>query len=86
MAGEAADGNGWLAVEVSSATAATGGERSSGLAVWLPSGQRIEVSRGFDAGTLQRLLLSSDEKVRLQAASLILTNRIEVVPVTTPAR
>ena len=56
MAGEAADGNGWLAVEVSSATAATGGERSSGLAVWLPSGQRIEVSRGFDAGTLQRLL------------------------------
>jgi hypothetical protein len=26
------------------------------LAVWLAGGQRIEVSRGFDADTLQRLL------------------------------
>ena len=47
----AADEKRWLALEVSSAAAG-----ASGLAVWLPGGQRIEVSRGFDADTLQRLL------------------------------
>lgn len=46
----------WLAVEVSGSAAVAGGERASGLAVVLRGGQRIEVGRGFDAGTLQRLL------------------------------
>jgi hypothetical protein len=53
---KAAEGNRWLAVEVSGSTTVGRGERVSGLAVVLPSGRRIEVSRGFDADTLQRLL------------------------------
>jgi len=55
-AGEAAEGKRWLAVEVSGSAAVAGGERSSALAVVLPGGRRIEVGRGFDADTLQRLL------------------------------
>jgi len=47
----------WLAVEVSGVTAVAGGERASGLAVWLPGGWRIEIGRGFDADTLKRLLV-----------------------------
>ena len=46
----------WLAVEVCGATAVADGERASGLAVVLSGGRRIEVGRGFDADTLQRLL------------------------------
>ena len=42
----------WLAVEVCGATAVA----ASGLAVVLSGGRRIEVGRGFDADTLQRLL------------------------------
>lgn len=56
MAGEAAEGKRWLAVEVSGATAQAGGAMASGLAILVPGGQRIEVGRGFDAGTLKRLL------------------------------
>ena len=55
-AGQAAGGKRWLAVEVSSSGAVASGERPSGLAVVLPGGRRIEVGRGFDADTLQRLL------------------------------
>ena len=55
-AGEGPDGKRWLAVEVSGSAAVAGGERASGLAVVLPGGRRIEVGRGFDADTLQRLL------------------------------
>ena len=51
---EGANGKGWLAVEVSGASAIGGGV--SGLAVALPSGRRIEIDRGFDAETLKRLL------------------------------
>ena len=51
-----AEGKRWLAVEVSGSTAVAGIEKSSGLAVVLPGGRRIEVGRGFDADTLQRLL------------------------------
>ena len=54
--GSAARGNRWLAVEVSSASLALGGEASSGLAVALPGGRRIEVGRGFDGPTLVQLL------------------------------
>ena len=54
-AGEAAEGKRWLAVEVAG-TVVAGGEKASGLAVVLPGGRRIEVGRGFDAETLQRLL------------------------------
>jgi len=55
-AAKAAEGKGWLAVEVSGGTTAAGAERASGLAVVLRDGRRIEVGHGFDAGTLQRLL------------------------------
>jgi hypothetical protein len=51
---DTAEGKRWLAVEVSGSAAVA--ERASGLAVVLRSGQRIEVGRGFDAGSLQRLL------------------------------
>ena len=56
-AGEATEGKRWLAVEVSGSAAVAGGERASGLAVVLPGGRRIEIGRGFDAETLQRLLV-----------------------------
>jgi transposase len=55
-AGEATEGQRWLAVEVSGSAAVVGDERSSGLAVVLLGGRRIEVGRGFDADTLNRLL------------------------------
>jgi len=54
--GEAAPGNGWLAVELSSTRSATGAGVSSGLAVALPCGGRIEVQCGFDPATLAQLL------------------------------
>ena len=54
--GGAAEGKHWLAVEVSGSAAVAGGEGASGLAVVLPGGRRIEVGRGFDGDTLQRLL------------------------------
>ena len=41
----------WVSVEV-----AEHSECGSGLAVLLGSGRRIEVKRGFDAGTLRQLL------------------------------
>jgi len=46
---------------------------SSGLAVVLPSGRRIEVGRGFDAHTLAQLLTcwSGSERVRLGPATRI---------------
>jgi ATP-dependent helicase YprA (DUF1998 family) len=48
-------GNELLAVQL---TTARGNlpQNSGGLVVVLPGGHRIEVSRGFDAGTLERLL------------------------------
>ena len=55
-AGEGAEGERWLAVEVTGSAAVSGDERSSGLAVVLPGGWRIEVGRGFDGDTLKRLL------------------------------
>ena len=51
-----APGNRWLPVEVSVARPALGGPASSGLAVALPSGRRIEIGRGFDAHTLAQLM------------------------------
>jgi hypothetical protein len=56
MADKGAEGKRWLAVEVGDATAVAVGERASGLAVVLTGGRRIEVGRGFDGDTLQRLL------------------------------
>ena len=53
---KATEGKRWLAVEVSASAAVASAERASGLAVVLRGGRRIEVGRGFDAGTLQRLL------------------------------
>ena len=48
-------GNRLLAVEVRAASGSSAGN-SGGLVVALTSGRRIEVGRGFDAATLERLL------------------------------
>jgi hypothetical protein len=51
-----APGNRWVAVEVSGTGATLESRGSSGLAVALPGGLRIEVGRGFDSRTLVQLL------------------------------
>jgi len=56
MAGEAAEGKRWLAVELSGNTAPASAEIASGLAIVVPGERRIEIGRGFDADTRQRLL------------------------------
>ena len=53
-------GNRLLAVEVRAARGSTSGN-SGGLVVAFTSGRRIEVSRGFDAATLERLLTVLDK-------------------------
>ena len=52
----AASGARWVAVEVSDAKQSEVSAAASGLAVVLGKGRRIEVGRGFDAGTLEQLL------------------------------
>jgi hypothetical protein len=54
--GEEATANRWLAVEVSGVRAAVGSGITSGLAIELPGGKRIEVGCGFDIPTLVQLL------------------------------
>ena len=54
--GEVVAGNRWVAVEVSGTDPALEGGTSSGLAVALPGGRRIEVRCGFDCHTLAQLL------------------------------
>ena len=51
-----AAGERWVEVKESTARPALGIPASSGLAVALRSGRRIEVGRGFDARTLAQLL------------------------------
>ena len=46
----------WLTVEVSDGDAASETEASSGLALSLGGGRRIEIGRGFDARTLRQLV------------------------------
>jgi len=46
----------WVAVDVASATPAADRAATSGLAVVLAKGRRIEVERGFDTATLEQLL------------------------------
>jgi transposase-like protein len=53
-------GNGLLAVEVRAASGSSA-DNSGGLVVALMSGRRIEVKRGFDAATLERLLMVLDK-------------------------
>ena len=53
-------GNRLLAVEVRAASGRPA-STSSGLVVGLSSGRRIEVERGFDAATLERLLTVLDQ-------------------------
>jgi hypothetical protein len=48
--------SGWLTVEVSGSDAALETGASSGLALALPGGRRIEIGRGFDVETLRRLV------------------------------
>jgi hypothetical protein len=52
--GEVVAGSGWVAVDISGAEPRS--RASSGLAVTLPSGRRIEIGCGFDAHTLALLL------------------------------
>jgi transposase-like protein len=54
--GKAAPGNRWVTVEVSGAGSTLESRWSSGLAVALHGGRRIEVARGFDSRTLVQLL------------------------------
>jgi transposase-like protein len=53
-------GNRLLAVEIRTASGSSA-STSSGLVVGLTSGRRIEVNRGFDAATLERLLTVLDK-------------------------
>jgi hypothetical protein len=53
-------GNRLLAVEIRTASGGSA-STSSGLVVGLTSGRRIEVNRGFDAATLERLLTVLDQ-------------------------
>jgi transposase-like protein len=55
--GKAALGNRWVTVEVSGASSTLESRGSSGLAVALPGGRRIDVGRGFDSRTLVQLLV-----------------------------
>ena len=54
--GSPAAGNRWVEVKVSAGRPVLEGGASSGLAVALPGGRRIEVGRGFDSRTLVQLL------------------------------
>ena len=54
-------GNRLLAVEIRTASGSSASSSSSGLVVGLTSGRRIEVNRGFDAATLERLLTVLDK-------------------------
>ena len=54
--GNPVPGDRWLAVEVSGGRPRLESGASSGLAVALPGGRRIEVGFGFDARTLAQLL------------------------------
>jgi hypothetical protein len=56
----AGTGNRLLAVEIRTASGSSA-STSSGLVVGLTSGRRIEVNRGFDAATLERLLTVLDK-------------------------
>lgn len=53
-------GNRLLAVEIRTASGSSASS-SSGLVVGLTSGRRIEVNRGFDGATLERLLTVLDK-------------------------
>jgi hypothetical protein len=53
-------GNRLLAVEIRTASGSSA-STSSGLVVGLNNGRRIEVNRGFDAATLERLLTVLDK-------------------------
>jgi hypothetical protein len=54
-------GNRLLAVEVRAASGSSAGQHGGGLVVALISGRRVEVNRGFDAATLERLLTVLDK-------------------------
>ena len=54
--GAVVPGNRWVAVEVSAGRPRLESGASSGLAVALAGGRRIEVGCGFDAGTMAQLL------------------------------
>lgn len=54
-------GNRLLAVEIRAASGSSAGQYGGGLVVGLTNGRRIEVNRGFDAATLERLLTVLDK-------------------------
>lgn len=49
-------GQHWVEVEVAETSSGPSKDVDSGLAITLPVGVRIEIARGFDAGTLRSLL------------------------------
>ena len=51
----------WVAVEVAGGRKGLDAEASSGLALALPRGRRIEIGRGFDAGTLLQLVRALEQ-------------------------
>ena len=51
----------WLAVEVADGRKGLDAGASSGLALALPRGRRIEIGRGFDAGTLRQLVRALEQ-------------------------
>lgn len=55
--GEAGVAGRWVAVELSGPNPNTGGGGNSGLTVILSSGRRIDIGRGFDASTLEQLMV-----------------------------
>ena len=57
----AASAGRWLAVEVADGRKGLDAEASSGLALALPRGRRIEIGRGFDAGALRRLVRTLEQ-------------------------
>src|SRR6202161_1444271 len=54
-------GNRLLAVEIRAGSGSCAGQYGGGLVVGLTNGRRIEVNRGFDAATLERLLTVLDK-------------------------
>jgi transcriptional regulator with XRE-family HTH domain len=57
----AASAGRWLAVEVAGGRNGLDAGASSGLALALPRGRRIEIGRGFDAGTLRQLVRALEQ-------------------------
>ena len=59
--GEAGGKSRWVAVELGGHRPMARNGADSGLALALPGGRRIEIGRGFDAGTLRQLVRALEQ-------------------------